>query len=80
MRPPNSFVRELAGRQKAREMAQKSEVWKGKEVLQDQRGNSGDFSVLVFGNGSARSCPSGKNCLRNGRIGMRPPNSFEEVT
>ncbi|GIX95796.1 hypothetical protein CDAR_289081 [Caerostris darwini] len=46
------------------------------EVLQDQRGNSGDFSVLLFGNGSARSRPSGKNCLRNGRIGMRPPNSF----
>ncbi|GIX70977.1 hypothetical protein CEXT_632741 [Caerostris extrusa] len=46
------------------------------EVLQDQRGNSGEFSVLGFGSGYARSRPSGKNRLMNGRIGMRPPNSF----
>ncbi|GIX95790.1 hypothetical protein CDAR_289051 [Caerostris darwini] len=46
------------------------------EVLQDQGGISGDFSVLVFGNGFDLSRPSGKNRLMNGRIGMQPSNSF----
>ncbi|GIX95798.1 hypothetical protein CDAR_289091 [Caerostris darwini] len=45
MRPPNSFVRELAGRQKSREMSQKSEVWKGTNFC--IRRESNDFTSKI---------------------------------